>query len=147
MRIDSFIICEDIRNEIGGKQSLMGVFGDSIILEVPPVAKDQWPKALRLGIFVQLGLEENDQSINNLAFKIERITVDVPEKIVEGMIPVWKNKGLGRLSIAFVQNPFLITGVGSVTLKLTCFKDDGKMISLQNNSLKVRIDQKVSSPQ
>lgn len=147
MRIDSFIVCEDIRNEVGGKQSLMGVFGDSIVLEVPPAAQDQWPKALRLGIFIQMTLEEGDRGIGNLSFRIERNPAVGPERIAEGIIPIWKNKAVNKLAIAFVQNPFLVAGAGPATLKLTCFGDDGKEIGLRGNSITVRIDQKVIGPQ
>jgi len=147
MKINSFILCEDIRNEMGGKQSLMGVFGDTILLEVPPAAQDTWPKALRLGLYVQMTLEGDDRGIDNLSFKIEKDAVSGIGKIGEGTIPIWKNKSVGRLAIAFVLNPFLVAGAGLVTFKLICFGDDGKEIDLQGNSITVRIDQKVIGPQ
>jgi len=147
MRIGSFLLCDDIRNEVGGKPSLMGVFGEAIVLEVPAQARDQWPKALRLGIFVQMTLDDDDRNVDNLSFKIEKSTAHGQEKIGGGVIPLWKNKHAGKLNIALVHNPFLVSGVGPIVLKISCYGDDGKEITLHGNTISVKIEQRVISPQ
>ena len=47
MKITDFIICDDVRMEIGNKISIMGIYNDSIILSVPG-AETTWPVPLRL---------------------------------------------------------------------------------------------------
>ncbi|MBW2699747.1 MAG: hypothetical protein JRF33_02920 [Deltaproteobacteria bacterium] len=58
MKLLDFIACDDIRHELGGKLSLMGVFGDSIKLQVPKGA--QKPFAFPLALYLRILIEEND---------------------------------------------------------------------------------------
>ncbi len=73
MKIVSFLICDDIRNETGGKHSLMGVYGNSIEFRVTPENKNKWPKTMRIGVFVNINLEDSDKekSINSFNLKID----------------------------------------------------------------------------
>jgi len=48
MKITSFIVCDDIRNEAGNKISLMGVYNKKIIFIKSK--SSTWPSVLRIGI-------------------------------------------------------------------------------------------------
>lgn len=58
MKLLDLIICDDIRQEVGGKQSLIGVYSDLIINFIP--GQVVWPVNFKLGIFIRIKLEEND---------------------------------------------------------------------------------------
>lgn len=145
MRVDTFLICDDIRNEIGGKQSLMGIYGDTLQFEVPPVAIEQWPKALKIGIFIRLGLDSDDRKHTNISFRLDSVRNDITTKIGEGTIPLWQNAKADKLNITFIQNPFLVPGIGAITFKISCFSDSKKEIPLSNASTTIRVEQKVIS--
>ena len=69
MDILDFIVCEDIRQEIGGKCSIVGIYNDTIVLNGLP--KDvQWPIALRLGVFVRLLRDETEELPTDFRLKI-----------------------------------------------------------------------------
>ena len=58
MKLLNFIICDDIRNELGNKHSLMGVYDDSIEFQVTPDNQNTWPKSLKVGIYAKVKTEE-----------------------------------------------------------------------------------------
>lgn len=60
MKVSNFIICDDIRSEVGGKASIMGVYSDLINYTVTPDQKGQWPKSKRLALYIQLDLEDGE---------------------------------------------------------------------------------------
>ena len=57
MKILDYIFCDDIRFEVSGKYSLIGLYQDSINIETKNPATIQWPIGLRVGVFVRLRLE------------------------------------------------------------------------------------------
>ncbi len=60
MKLRDFIICDDIRIETGNKQTLVGVYQDTIDFPGTPADSDKWPKALKLGFFARILLESKD---------------------------------------------------------------------------------------
>jgi hypothetical protein len=58
MKLLDFLVCDDIRHEQGDKLSFMGVFGDSIRVNVPVGAPK--PISLRLSIFLRFMIEDAD---------------------------------------------------------------------------------------
>ena len=61
MKLLDFIICDDIRNELGNKHSLMGIYDDSIEFQVTPDNQNTWPKLLRIGIYAKVKTEDNEE--------------------------------------------------------------------------------------
>ena len=61
MKMLNFVVCDDVRNEMGGKYSIMGVYGNSIEFSVTPEKKDQWPKTMRTGFFITIQPEDSDR--------------------------------------------------------------------------------------
>ena len=54
------ILCEDIRQELGGKFSVMGIYNDDLIVPGDPV----WPMVLRHYVFVRLRNFPNQGTMN-----------------------------------------------------------------------------------
>ncbi len=49
MKIVNFLLCDDIRKELGNKISLMGVYRDSIEFLVSADKSNSWPKKKQMG--------------------------------------------------------------------------------------------------
>lgn len=81
MKVLNFIICDDIRTEFGNKSSLMGIYNDSINFNITPDQKNQWPKAIRLGVYAQIKFEEDEKDSDVQSFSIE-ITQDGKNQII-----------------------------------------------------------------
>ncbi len=54
MKLIDFIVCDDIRQEIGGKITLVGVYEDRIMINTPSPDSVRWPIKLKLGFFIRL---------------------------------------------------------------------------------------------
>jgi hypothetical protein len=54
MKLIDFIVCDDIRQEIGGKVTLVGVYEDRIMINAPSPDAVRWPVHLKLGFFIRL---------------------------------------------------------------------------------------------
>jgi len=61
MKLNDFIICDDIRIEINNKVLLIGVYNDALHFMVPERAINTWPKILRLGLFIRLAIEDPEE--------------------------------------------------------------------------------------
>lgn len=58
MKLIDFIVCDDIRRELGDKLSFMGVFGDSIKLQIPKGAPR--PVSFRIAMYLRILIEDGD---------------------------------------------------------------------------------------
>ncbi|MDO8947342.1 MAG: hypothetical protein Q7U88_09305 [Desulfocapsaceae bacterium] len=54
MLIKNILICEDIRQEVGNKLSLMGVLGSSINIDTPPNMPKEFSLALSLACLISI---------------------------------------------------------------------------------------------
>lgn len=54
MIVKDILICEDIRQEVGNKLSLMGVLGSSITINTPPDKPKEVPVALSLACLISI---------------------------------------------------------------------------------------------
>jgi hypothetical protein len=55
MKVLDFVVCEDIRQEVGEKFSLMGVYADSMLVHFRE--SEKWPFVTRLGFYIKLDPE------------------------------------------------------------------------------------------
>jgi hypothetical protein len=67
MRLVDFIVCDDIRHEVGAKMSLMGVYSDEMQVHVSPDASF----ALRFGVFLRFNMEKEDPRPDSVRFEIK----------------------------------------------------------------------------
>lgn len=65
MIIDTCVLCENIRFELGNKHSLMGVFDKTIRFSVSPDKVGSWPKGQQLALFIRAKGEEEDEIPDN----------------------------------------------------------------------------------
>ena len=60
MQLKSFIVCDDIRHEVSNKQTLVGVYLDSILFRNGVDKSDSWPKAMKLCFYILFSVEDSD---------------------------------------------------------------------------------------
>jgi hypothetical protein len=72
MKVIDFIICDDIRKEMGNKFSLAGIYNERIRLEAKDISAIKFPLPFRLGVFVRLLLGVVDQNaFDDLVFVLD----------------------------------------------------------------------------
>lgn len=74
MRLADFILCEDIRQEVRNKLSLVGIYSDSILFS-PWLANVplNWPIATRFAVYARLLRDGNEPSPDKFEFKISQM--------------------------------------------------------------------------
>jgi len=79
MKIETAILCENIRQEIGNKLSLMGVYDSSIIFKVKEA--NVWPKKKSIALYAKLKAEE-DEDLSKISIIKVVARQDDYEKII-----------------------------------------------------------------
>lgn len=77
MKIQSFIVCDDIRQEMARKHTLVGVYDDEINFRVTPDKKGTWPKYLDLNFFMRLKLETDKPKFFNFKVRLGDNVIDI----------------------------------------------------------------------
>lgn len=127
MKIVSFVVCDDIRNESGGKHSLMGVYGNLIEFRVTPEKKNQWPKAMKIGIFITIKPDDFDREKNTNSFHL-RINYNGEElNIAEGVFDLSHIPPSQVINLAILHNSFPFKEPGEIRFFLD-FSDVNKDI-------------------
>ena len=118
MHLIDFIIADDIRHELGNKISIMGVYQDSILLEIPSDLDGAIP--LRLAAFIRLRVDTEDKEPNKFAVDIncagENIARFEGSVLSKGETPV--------LTLPLVASMLPITNYGAITFDLKIMNDD-----------------------
>lgn len=118
MKLLDLIVCDDIRQEVGGKQSLIGVYSDLIINFMP--GQMIWPLNFRLGIFIRLKLDENE--IKPDAFEIDCFYMGNIIKNFNGNLNFPENTKY--FNLIMVDNAFIIHGIGNITFAIKFKKNN-----------------------
>jgi hypothetical protein len=71
MKIADFIICDDIRRELGNKNTLIGVYDNLIIQKVPNV-NPVVPAGLKLAFFIRIKMGKDDSVLPD-SFRFEAL--------------------------------------------------------------------------
>lgn len=111
MQLLDFIVCDDVRSEVGSKMSLMGVMPGDINVRTPPGE----PFALRLGVYVRVKLAEGEPCPDAFAFEISQSG----KTIVEGVGPIVSKNPTLRYVAVGVNVAQLPVGYGELSFKVT----------------------------
>jgi len=69
MKLVDVLFCDDIRNELNNKVSLMGLYHDRIVLRPHGAGKIEWPIKMSLATLVRFSVKENEKKSLNFNFK------------------------------------------------------------------------------
>ena len=83
MKINSLIICDDIRSEVGNKKSLMGVYTKELLFTVTAEEVDIWPRDLILGMMLDFSISAELKKKAH-KFKVTCSVNDVENMLGEG---------------------------------------------------------------
>ena len=117
MRLLDFVICDDIRNELGNKLSLMGVYTGTYII---PDTIVKWPFPTRFGFFIRL-LAEGEQPGHEFEFHIMR-SGETKVKI-DGSNPEFRSRQ--AIHHPFQSEPLSHQGSGDLGFRNTISKRHG----------------------
>jgi hypothetical protein len=125
MKLNCFLICDDIRNEVGNKISLMGLYSNGINFNVTPLQSGKWPKSLKLSIYIRLDIENDSDKRDARKFKIEYTLNNETNVLIERDFDVSSQKDAKDITIVVVNNQLLIKEAGEMSFKLTlCNKEN-----------------------
>jgi hypothetical protein len=128
MKLLDFIVCDDIRNEVGNKHTLVGVYGDTIRISAQNPNKFQWPYAMRIAFFVRLLLEGPHDRPDKLYFGCFYGDQEI-FKVDGSVSPPNKNVNVRTLNINTIVDKLLLRGPGEVIPKLRLYKEGKEIFS------------------
>jgi hypothetical protein len=128
MILNCFLICDDIRNELGNKQSLIGVYDDVINFSAPQADIGKWPKVIRLGIYIKLGFENESEKGRFQRIKLEYSTNDETVVLLDNSRPALLTTDLKGISIGAVVNQFVVKSSGELDFHCIIYDKDNGII-------------------
>ena len=120
MNLIDFIVCDDIRQEIGNKQTLVGVYGNSIEFTTTGSDVGKWPKGMRIGFYIRIRLDRGESQPDS--FKLIRTFNDEEVELGAGNISGPEATEATTLSISLVHPNVGFPGEGEFAFKLSFFK-------------------------
>lgn len=123
MKILDFILCDDIRKEVSNKHTLIGVYDDKMIFQVPNLGEDKWPKRIKLGLFIRVKLDEGKPLPNRFSIEFIHDRDKVFGRGEGEIIPPSINI-INLLNFVLALEVFPITGVGVISFLMKFYKDD-----------------------
>ena len=123
MKVQSFIVCDDIRVEVGNKHTLVGVYDEQINFRVTPDKKDTWPKFLKLGFFAKIIIEDDNAKFFNFNFELGQ---EKKSFLQAAQFPK-VNKVPDVMTIVYVVNSFELSKAGILRFSFD-FLDEKKEI-------------------
>lgn len=117
MKIRDYIFCDDIRNELNNKMSLMGIYQDRILFRVSKDKNLTFPIPIRLASFVRLDLEVSDVMPDKFKFELLLNGKSLVE--LEGGLKI---DGVQRMIYVSIVGEGVPLEPGDLGLKISMFK-------------------------
>lgn len=143
MKLVSFIVCDDVRTEVGNKHSLIGVYDDSINFNVPILERGKWPKALKLGIFVRAKFESHDEKTRIARFRLECFLNENGKTLAEGVFSLDGKEDVKGMNVAIVLNQFPIEAAGNLRFRLSLLDKGGGLVSSLESTDLIKVTETV----
>ncbi|NOU23584.1 MAG: hypothetical protein HOO93_17690 [Methyloglobulus sp.] len=123
MKLENFIIAEDIRFENGNKISIMGVVNDEVGITLPDDV--DWPIPYRFGVFIRFTIEKADPVPMRFV-----LTVNHNNKPIAIMDSGFEQKdAFDIISLPLVINPFPLPGYGTIRFNIDIYNNETVLIS------------------
>ncbi len=118
MRVNDFLFCEDVRQELGNKVSAMGLFGDDITLN--QVSLTNAPVGMRLGFYLRCTLDSTDVVPNRFVLSLRHGAT----ALLEGGGALIVGDATKPIAIATTLPAFVIPGSGELTFEISLYQGD-----------------------
>lgn len=121
MQLQHFILCDDIRQEVNNKKSLMGLYGDVVTLQYvetgPPTI------AIRLGVSIRCSVETREDRPTQFELRV------TPPTGIEDIVtvqPIASSKdehATPGVDISLIADQFLLAQPGLYTFRVKFLRD------------------------
>lgn len=139
MQIQDIILCEDIRKEIGNKSSLMGIFADSININVP--ASFPGSVVIKICVFFRVLLEKDDPTPDQIKCEFE----SEGNIVHEVKLPVILPGSQTLLGVEIIGIPYKVEKSGEFVVKATAMSDDD-IVAERTMSYPIKVNLAVGNP-
>lgn len=143
MKLLNFIICDDVRSELGNKYSLIGVYDDVIEFNVPNIESNSWPKHLKLGLFAKFTTDSEEERKKIFSIKIKTKYNGIEQSLVESILNTNKTILTPKINIAIVFTPFVFDNVGNLDFTFEFNDEAGKLITSVTPANTIKITEKL----
>jgi len=120
MKLVDFIVCDDIRQEVGGKVTLVGVYEDRLMINVPNPDAMRWPAKLKLGFFIRLLNDGTAPAMDNFDLQVHCDKKTICR--LSGPLKIKKQRGL--MNLFFVNSAVRFPSEGTLSVTLLFKKSD-----------------------
>lgn len=129
MKLHNFIICDDIRAEVGNKHSLIGVYSSGINFNITPDKANQWPRTIkRLCVFSCIGIEKADAWEKINSFTIELSNEKEMTVLGETILPPKSDLIIEELNLTGAFNNLKIPSSGIYKFCIKFYDTAGKVV-------------------
>jgi hypothetical protein len=128
MKLMNFVVCDDIRFEIGGKHTLVGVY-DDLVFNVLPNAENNWPLIIRLAFFVRLQQDEGEK-LDADRFEFCVTQIGLSEKVPVFSQPIIKPIDTKTIHLIMTIGAFAVFKEGQIAFHVNFFKGQEIVLSL-----------------
>jgi hypothetical protein len=143
MNVVDFLICDDIRTEIGNKYSIIGLYDDAITFNVPVVEKGKWPKIIKLGIFIKARFDNDQEKKQTGKFRLDVMLNEINKTIAEGELHFGEKKEATGINMAVVFNQFVFESPGLMSVKMVLLNHKNEEIASIEYPDKIKITETV----
>ena len=141
MIVTDFIVCDDIRSELGMKLSLMGIYNDRIRLQLRPGTSIDWPTGIKLGIYIRA---EIDSEKSSSAFKLQAAFNDI--NLLEVTGPLTRVSDSKVSVIQIVVPSFPLMGLGEIHFSLFFSETESEFHAAPNFRSKIAVQTEELQP-
>jgi hypothetical protein len=142
MKLIDFIVCDDIRQEIGGKITLVGVYEDRLMINAPSPDKVRWPVQLKLGFFIRMLNDGTAPEMDNFDLQVHCNKKTICR--LSGPLKIKKQHGL--MNLFFVNSAVRFPSEGTLSVTLFFKKADDVVFEIKPDlNIKVAVAQPKSA--
>ena len=129
MKLDAFLICDDIRPEAGNKLSILGIYTDQVLFNADQGQVLTWPQLLKISFFIRFAIEPSDSISGPISFKLYSEANGEKLPLGEGTIKE-PNMVLFSKKIVIAANfmGYIIKAPGIITYSIEFFDQTGRVI-------------------
>ncbi len=125
MKLLDLIVCDDIRQEVSGKVSLIGVYSDLVIHF--PSDMVQWPISLKIGLFIRFKLDDGE--VIPTSFDINCFHNGAKFTNFAGNLTFPTD--IKYFNLVLVNNAFPVPSTGEIVFEIVFQRKDGTIISIK----------------
>jgi len=145
MKLIDFIICDDIRIELGNKHSLMGIYEDAINFNVSAREIGKWPKAMRIAFFIRIKVENDEEGTRLNKFKLNANYNEKITTIAEGVIDNLEQKNAQGIVLVIIFNQFTFENSGTMSVSVQLLDNAGQILYNFGMPDKIKISETIIS--